>query len=1720
MNQPNDVLDVFEMTPAQAGMLFQTLYAPETGAYFQQYWGRLDGALDAEAFRAAWQAVIERHEVLRARCHWQDLDRPALAVHRTACPEWQAEDWSDLPVDAQRARLDGWLAADRVRGFDPAALPLMRFALIRMGAESHVFVWSFHHLLLDGWCGALLVHEMLGLYGGTAPGPRPRPFRDYVEWQARQDASAARDYWAALLAGIEGPTPLGIDRPDTGETGVAEHRAPLDADLGAAIMDFARRERLTLASLMQGAWALVLSRYAGQPDVSFGTVLSGRPADLPGAEEMIGLFLQTVPLRVTAADDGEVLPWLRAIQAAHPQREAHGHIGLSEIRAAAGLSASAPLFDSLLIVETYPESIEAVAGRGDAPLRLFDTGMHERTDFPLVLKILPGEAITLCLTADAARIPAEALPRLAGHLAQVLRAMAGGAQTLGEIDPLTVAERDRLADVGQGIDMPPGPSTLAQLLAVARAHPDRVAVEMPDGTVLTHAGLMTRAGQIGATLHELGIGCGDVVAICQDRTPDLLASLIAVWRCGAAYLPLDPAYPAERIAFIVEDAQAVLALADGVGRQALGTAGDMGVLDVADCAGVGPLPDQVGEDDPAYVLYTSGSTGRPKGVPITHRALSNFLASMCREPGIDPGDRLLALTTVAFDIAGLELFGPLVAGGTVVLAGAGAALDGGALARMIADRRIDIVQATPAGWRVLRDSDWRGAPGLRMLSGGEALDSALASDLLSLGGALWNLYGPTETTIWSAALRVGPQHLAGPRVPVGGPIARTRLSLRDARGRPAPFGVPGELWIGGDGLSPGYLRRPDLTADRFVIRDGARHYRTGDRMRLNQDGTLDFLGRFDDQVKLRGYRIELGEIEAQMETHPAVAQAVAMVRGEGGAAKLVGYLRAEGAAPAPAEMRVHLSRTLPGYMIPSAWVALDRFPLTPNGKIDRKALPLPEGAARPAAAPDAPRDQVVAGIWAEVLDLRQVAPGDDFFALGGHSLPAMRVIAEVRRHLGLDLTLRDLFEASTLERFCARIDARLAGPSLPAVTPGAAPTLSAAQHRQWLLARLDPGSADYHLPLAVRLSGRLDVEALDRALSALAQRHAVLRSRFPADQGVARVEILPDAGVALRRDDLPHPEALDRLRDQEARAPFDMHTAPPWRARLLRLADEDHVLLLTFHHILADEWSFGVMLRELRSLYLDEETAPPAVQYADFAAWQRALPLAAQRDFWCRALDGAPAVLNLPADRPRPARRDGVAGRVEIRTGPETTAALEDLARANGASLFICLLAAWASFLHRHSGDRDFLIGIPVSNRRLPEFQDLVGLFVNTLALRADLSGVADFTGTIARMREVVLAAHAHQDLPFEQVIEALSPPRSEGHAPLVQTMFSMSELPRGSDLGSDLRWSALPGRGGRARFDLSLELSRVGEGLAGYLDYAADIFDADTAERLARRFEVLLAGLADAATLPLADLPLLTRQDRALALPVVDHATAPSARLLDGPQPGRAIGPDWRGPSELPGAFLREADGRLRPAPGVLALVLGPDGELLPPGAPGQLALGGAGLVRGYAGDPAATAAVFVPNPHVDPRRFDPAGSCLFLTGLIVRRDRDGLLSPAARPPEPPCLKAIAAPMAACAANVPPIGEVETLLAGIWAGVLGIVPPGRDQGFFDLGGDSVLAVQVAARATEAGLAIEPRDLFRQQTVAELAAIARPAGDAPPPDLPDLDVDADAIAAMVGFGDE
>lgn len=1479
-----DCIDAYEMTPLQAGMLFHTLYSPESSAYFEQYWCVLEGPLDIKRFQRAWKQVFDRHAVLRGECHWEGLDHPALVIYDDIEPEWQIADWNGA-VDGD---FDAWLAADRRRGFDLNRAPLVRFALFRLGEGRHRFVWSFHHLLMDGWCGALLVRDMLRHYSGNDIVPEPPPYRHYIDWRAEQDWTDAEAYWRRTLAGIESPSQLGIDRPLADSGGILELRERLPSPLSQRLQAFVRDQRLTLNTLFQGAWALLLARYSGSSDVVYGSVQSGRPPGLDGVAEMIGLFLNTVPVRIAGDPDRELVSWLQDLQSAQRDRERFGHVALTDIQQWSGVSAAIPLFDSVLIVENYPVSIENAFDAEQSGLTVTEKGSYERTHYPLTLKILPGEVIDISVTIDTGRIAPAAAKRLMGHFRNVLEAfIVGAGMRLGDIGILDTAEQEMLLELGRGPHAAPAISVHEQIAAHAARTPHATAVEF-EGTggsrSLSYAGLVALADRIAAELERLGAGAGTVVAVCMERSPELVAALFGVMRSGAAYLPIDPSYPAERIAYVLDDSKALLTLVDKPSRPKLVGLSGVRTVSIGDCEALTTAyaPKTSGADDIAYTIYTSGSTGRPKGVPVSHGSLGNFLQAMTSRLGISTSDRLLAVTTVAFDIAALELFGPLVNGGTVVLADMMLTRDGVSLAGLLERKAISLMQATPAGWRVLIEAGWQGRNSLTMLCGGEALDSALARQLLTRGRALWNLYGPTETAIWSGALPVSPTLLDQATVPIGGPIDNTQFHLADPHGGSVPFGVPGELYIGGAGLSPGYHGRPELTAEKFL--DDPQHgrlYRTGDRMRYREDGTLEFLGRLDGQIKLRGFRIELGEIEARLASHPQVSQAVAVVRDDGAGPQIVAYVRPAVSHDDVANhdtLSAHLSACLPDYMVPKAFVTLGSFPLTPNGKIDRSALPAPERVASATTTRGVDMTvELVGGIWAEALGLDTVGAEQNFFDLGGHSLLATRVLGQVQRATGIGLGLRDLFEAPGLADFCARLARSRGLPGLPpllAAPASSLPCLSFSQQRQWLITKLDPGNPAYLIPIAVRLQGTLQREAMRQALSVLAERHAVLRCAFPEIGGVATVVTVPALSVTLPCEDLTNlsftesEKAVAEIRDREAQQGFDLAAAPLWRARLLQLGAEEHILLLTLHHILADEWSLEIILRDLGTAYaaaLEGRERPerPVVQYSDFALWQRQLDLASQLAAWREELKDAPVVLPLPGDRPRTAHRDNAGSTVELLLPPSVAADLKQLARGNGVTLFMLLLATFYVFLQRHSDADDIVVGTPVSNRRQADVQDLIGLFVNTLAIRIRLDDDPTYAILLERVREAVLAADARQDAPFEQVLDALDLPRSASHQPLFQVLFSLQTLPDAGHFHDGLTWQPLPALSTTAKFDLSLSWRETPQGLLGRFEYPLDLFDEATVQAFASRMETLLRTVKDGLDCPIGELPLLSREER-----------------------------------------------------------------------------------------------------------------------------------------------------------------------------------------------------------------------------------------------------------------
>jgi amino acid adenylation domain-containing protein len=1493
-----NIQDVYPLTPLQEGMLFHHQLQAEGDAYLSHTLLAFDDNERCKAFIAALNAVVARHDILRTTVAWDRLGTPVQVV------------WREVHVPVATASVDpatGSVAAQllvawRHTRLDLTQAPLLRLVRAEDGGRRYLLL-LYHHLVMDHTTLEVVQEEIAALLAGEAQRlPVPVPFRTFVA-QTRSAAAAANyeSFFRDMLGSVSTPTaPFGLVDVQGDGTAIREARATLSVELARRLREQARGAAATPAALCHLAWALVLARCSEESDVVFGTVLLGRLDAGADRHRAVGLFMNTLPFRVTC-DERPVLAAVQDTQRRLFALLRHEHASLALAQRCSSVPAPSPLFSALLNYRHSSGSARNVALDGVTGVE-----SQERNNYPLSLAV-DDEGVGFALTAQVASTavdPARVCALMECALEAIVAALAEAPQTpLCQLDLLPAVERRQLLiDWNATAAWVPDAPVHELVEAQAALVPEATAVICGDEAV-SYATLDARANELADSLIAAGVGPDVRVAVAIERSPALIIALLATWKAGGAYVPLDPAYPTARLAFMLEDSGAQVLLTEEsvrarLPRTPLCTLSVEAVLAGDNRPPTERLPRAVSPDSLAYVLYTSGSSGRPKGVQITHRALGAFLTAMRRAPGLEPTDRLLAVTTLSFDIAALELWLPLTTGATVILAAGTDIRDGRQLAAVITRQRPTLMQATPALWRLLLEAGWRNEKGLRVLVGGDALPADLARALVELAPAVWNLYGPTETTIWSTAHRV---REVGASVPIGRPIANTRCYVLDEQGQPTPIGAAGELFVGGHGVARGYLGRPDLTAERFVPDPfsgeiGARLYSTGDRVRYRADGELEFLGRRDHQVKVRGVRIELGEIETALLSHPAVRQAVVLARNDAGNARLVAYVVIDSAThgvvlPDSVDLRTHLASMLPEAIIPTAYVVLTTLPLTPNGKIDRAALPTP--AVAHTREPLAPRDaleEVVAGVWATVLQQPRISVDDDFFVLGGHSLVAMQVSARLHDTLGVPVPVRWLFEAPTVAALTERLGAcvvrdteagaaaREAAARAIAPVPRAQPLpLSFAQERLWFLDQLLGTSPAYNMPGAIVLTGRLDVAALAGALSALVARHEPLRTRLVAEAGVPAQVIATPAPVDLPvldlRDETDRAAAVaDRIR-VEAGAPFDLARDLPLRVQLLREADDRWTLLLTAHHTAADGWSVSILVRELSVLYAAHLAGEPArlpaltVQYADFAVWQRGW-LAGDRlnrlvAYWRTQLAGVPDSLELPTDRPRRAQPTQRGATVELDIDAPLTAALQALTRSAGATLFMTLLTAWATLVSRWSGQSDLVIGSPVANRATPAVEPLIGCFVNTLALRVASMGRPSFRTLLARVRQTCLEAYAHQDLPFETLVEALALPRTRVREPLVQVLFVLQNTPGATLDLPGLSFALAPQESPGSKFDLTLTITERDNGLQAALEYATDLFDRSTIERLAGQFVEVLRTAVALPDVPLADRDLLPASER-----------------------------------------------------------------------------------------------------------------------------------------------------------------------------------------------------------------------------------------------------------------
>ena len=1467
-------VDVLPLSPLQEGLLFHSRYQDADGAddlYTSLTALELRGPLDPDALRGAVDAVVNRHSALRAAFTDGAPDQPLqLIAERVAVP-WTLHDLTADTTDRRRAETARIERDEASRRFDLARPPLVRCALLALGADHHRLVLTRHHIVMDGWSTPVLLREILAAYGaGTAAAlPAVTPWADHLAWLAARDAAADTAAWQGALAGLEAPTLLAdtLGAPAAGPAAAgAEIDLPIPAGTATALTAAARRHGLTLNTLVQGAWAILLGRLTGRTDVVFGATVSGRPSDIPGVESMIGLFSNTVPVRFRPEEDEPVAEALARLQEQQSALLDHQYLGLADIQATAG---HGTLFDTLLVFENYPVDPDRLTARG---LRVAGIDNHGATHYPLTVLTLPGESPRFTVeyrpdvfTAATARSVGERLLRLLEQIA------AAPDTPVGALEVLAAAERDTLLHTWNATARPvPGTTVVDAFLARAADTPDETAV-VCGAERLSYAELAARVELAARHLAALGAGPGTVVALALPRSADLVAALLGVLRAGAAYLPVDLDHPAERIALMLSDAEPLLTLttAATARRHPVLAEQGLGAVLLTELGTLTAEPRRPHLDDLAYVIHTSGSTGRPKGVQVPHRGLANMFEHhvntvFARAVEAAGGRRLRAAHTASFSFdSSWEQLLWLIAGHELHVYGEDLRRDPQALtARLLADR-IDTLDVTPSfggqlvEWGLLDDPEHR--PVL-FLVGGEACGEALWTRIRESDGVLGhNFYGPTEYTVDTLGAALDDSALPF----VGRPIGNTRVYVLDARLRPVPAGVPGELYVAGPGLARGYGNRPALTASRFVADPfaagagdapaGTRMYRTGDVVRRRADGGLDYLGRDDDQVKIRGFRVEPGEVEAALAALPGVTQAAVVVHGAGGVRRLVGY-----AAPAtldPAALRGALARSLPEYLVPAAIVPLAALPLNVNGKLDRQALPEPGAGAFTAPAGRAARDEreaVLCGILADALGLPQVGADDDFFDLGGHSLLATRVIGRVRAALGVEAAVRDLFEARSAGALAARLRTAAASRPGPAARPRPARLpLSAAQARLWFLYRLEGPSTAYTIPCALRIDGALDTAALSAAFGDVLARHEALRTVFPDLDGHPHQRILgpAEAGLPFTTREV----AAHRLDAETAAAgayAFDLATEIPVRATLLGAGPERHVLSIALHHIAGDEWSEGVLLRDLDHAYAarlagaEPEFTALAVQYADHALWQAELlagpdgPAAAQGDYWTGRLAALPVEPALPTDRPRPAEATGRGGAVRLTLPEELHRAVRDYARRTGSTPFMVTQAAAALLLGRLAGTTDVVLGTPVAGRADEAVESVVGFFVNTLVLRHDLSGDPSFDELVARSRETVLGALAHQDLPFDRLVEIVNPERSLGRHPLFQVMVQHRKEAGGLDTLFGARTTLLPDPVHAARFDLALTFVESADGSRTDLTviHAEDLYDRSTARLFGAR--------------------------------------------------------------------------------------------------------------------------------------------------------------------------------------------------------------------------------------------------------------------------------------------
>ncbi|MBD2520503.1 amino acid adenylation domain-containing protein, partial [Nostoc sp. FACHB-973] len=1506
---------------AQQRLWFLDQFEPNSAFYNIPAALRLVGTLSFAALEQSLKEIIQRHETLRT--NFITIDGKATQIIQTQT-NWTITvvELKDLSTSSPEIALQQLGRQQALQPFDLASEALIRVTLVVLSDTEHVLIVCMHHAVSDGWSMGVFVEELRSLYNAYSVGqpcllpPLPIQYADFAIWQRQwlqgEVLQSQLDYWQQQLGDAPTFLPLPTDRPRPAVQTFAGAYVEfaLSVELTQKLTQLSQQQGVTLFMTLLAAYNTLLYRYTGQTDILVGSPIANR--DRSEIEGLIGFFVNTLVLRTDLSDDPsfeELLPQIREMAlGAYAHQDLPFEMLVEALQPERDLSHT-PLFQVMFALQNAPMSQIELTGLTINRLPIEST--TAKFDLTLAMENTPTGLVGVW-EYNTDLFDNSTIERMTGHFVTILSAIvANPKERISELAILTESEqRQLLVEWNDTHRDYPQDKCIHQLFEEQVQHtPDAVAVVFKDQQ-LTYQELNSRANQLAHYLRSLGVGADVLVGICVERSIDMLVGLLGILKAGGAYVPLDPEYPTERLSFMLEDTQLSVLLTQ-----------EKLVNKLPDCTACvicldtnSNLINQQTQNNPktsikaqdlAYVMYTSGSTGQPKGVSIVHQSVVR-LVKQTDYVTFSAKEVFLQVAPISFDAATFEIWGCLLNSGKLVIFPANTpSID--ELAQVIEQYLVTTLWLTAGLFHLMVDEKIDALKPLRqLLAGGDILSVSHVQKFRQTveNCQLINGYGPTENTTFTCCYQIPTSLSPDASVPIGRPIANTQVYILDQNLQPVPVGVPGELHIGGAGLARGYLNRPELTQEKFIPnpfvggrgageqrgRGEERLYKTGDLARYLPDGNIEYLGRIDNQVKIRGFRIELGEIEAVLSQHEDVQVCCVIARVDTtGDKRLVAYIVPQPQqTPKVTELRSFLKSKLPEYMVPAFIVFLESLPLTANGKIDRRALPAPEASSESTEKYVAPRtaiEEILALIWTQVLKVERVGIHDNFFTLGGHSLLATQLISRVRTSLKVELPLRSLFAAPTIAQLSQNIqqlqqqDLELSAPPiLPRVENTELP-LSFAQQRLWFLDQFEPNSSFYNIPAALRLVGTLSFAALEQSLKEIIQRHETLRTNFITVDGKATQIIQTQSNwkvtvVELKDLSTNSPEiALQQLAQQQALQSFDLASETLIRATLVVLSPTEHVLIVCMHHVVSDGWSMGVFVEELRSLYNAYSIGQPSpllplpIQYADFAIWQRGWlqgeVLQKQLNYWQEQLASAPTFLPLPTDRPRPPVQTYHGASVKFALSVELTQKLTQLSQQQGVTLFMTLLAAFDTLLYRYTGQTDILVGTPIANRDRSEIEGLIGFFVNTLVMRTDVSGDPSFEELLPQIREMTLGAYAHQDLPFEMLVEALQPERDLSHTPLFQVMFVLQNAPMSQVELSGLTISHLPIESATAKFDITLAMENTPTGLVGAWEYNTDLFDSSTIERMTGHFVTMLSAIVANPKDRISQLPILTEVEQ-----------------------------------------------------------------------------------------------------------------------------------------------------------------------------------------------------------------------------------------------------------------